>query len=79
VVKVAAIGKEIRREAMHESKHSHHRRQQWMTNTFITKMLLTGGVLRRDWRFWLGLFLMVAAINVFFMSVDLSLVPSSQP
>jgi hypothetical protein len=44
VVKVAAIGKEIRREAMHESKHSHHRRQQWMKNTFITKMLLTGGV-----------------------------------
>jgi hypothetical protein len=32
-----------------------------------------------DWRFWIGMFLMVVAISVYFMSDDLSLVPSSQP
>ncbi|MGB8472708.1 MAG: hypothetical protein WCE61_01335 [Candidatus Acidiferrum sp.] len=32
-----------------------------------------------DWRFWIGMFLMVVAISVYFMSDDLSLVPSSHP
>ncbi len=32
-----------------------------------------------DWRFWVGMFLMVVAITVYFMSDDLSLVPSSHP
>jgi hypothetical protein len=32
-----------------------------------------------DWRFWVGLVLMLVAISVYFMSDDLSLVPSSQP
>jgi hypothetical protein len=32
-----------------------------------------------DWRFWIAMFLMVVAITVYFMSDDLSLVPSSQP
>ncbi len=33
----------------------------------------------RDWRFWLGVLLMCAAITTYFMSDDLSLVPSSHP
>lgn len=32
-----------------------------------------------DWRFWICMFLMLVAITVYFMSDDLSLVPSSQP
>jgi hypothetical protein len=32
-----------------------------------------------DWRFWVGMCLMVVAIAVYFMSDDLSLVPSSRP
>ncbi|MGA2098476.1 MAG: hypothetical protein ABSH39_19445 [Candidatus Acidiferrum sp.] len=32
-----------------------------------------------DWRFWIGMFLMLMAITVYFMSDDLSLVPSSHP
>jgi len=32
-----------------------------------------------DWRFWVGLALMLVAISVYFMSDDLSLIPSSQP
>ncbi len=32
-----------------------------------------------DWRFWIGMCLMVVAITVYFMSDDLSLVPSSRP
>jgi hypothetical protein len=32
-----------------------------------------------DWRFWVGLVLMLVAISVYFMSDDLSLIPSSQP
>jgi hypothetical protein len=32
-----------------------------------------------DWRFWVGLVLMLVAIGVYFMSDDLSLIPSSQP
>jgi hypothetical protein len=32
-----------------------------------------------DWRFWVGMCLMVVAITVYFMSDDLSLVPTSRP
>ncbi len=29
----------------------------------------------QDWRFWIGVFLMFAAITIYFMTVDLSVVP----
>ncbi len=32
-----------------------------------------------DWRFWVGMCLMVVAITVYFMSDDLSLIPSTRP
>ncbi len=32
-----------------------------------------------DWRFWIGMVLMLVAVTVYFMSDDLSLIPSSQP
>jgi hypothetical protein len=33
----------------------------------------------RDWRFWIGVCFIFAAIAVYVMSVDLSLVPRSHP
>jgi hypothetical protein len=49
-----------------------------MASTFITNLFLAGGA-HRDWRFRVGLFQIIVAITVYFMSYDLSLVPSSQP
>jgi hypothetical protein len=32
-----------------------------------------------DWRFWIGMFLMLAAITIYVMSDDLALLPRGQP
>ena len=64
---------------MHESKHNHHPRAAVDGEHVPHQDVAYWRRAHRDWHFWLGLFLMVVAITVFFMSVDLSLVPSSQP
>ena len=33
----------------------------------------------RDWRVWVGLFFMLAAITIYVMSDNLALIPRSQP
>jgi hypothetical protein len=33
----------------------------------------------RDWRFWIGVFLFLAAITIYVMSDDLALIRHSQP
>jgi hypothetical protein len=35
--------------------------------------------MHQDWRFWVGVFFMVAAISVYVLTNNLSLVPSRQP
>ena len=64
---------------MHESTHNHHPQAAVDGEHVRHQDVAYWRRAHRDWRFWLGLFLMVVAITVFFMSVDLSLVPSSQP
>jgi hypothetical protein len=64
---------------MHESKHNQHQQVAVDGEHVHHEDVAYWRRAHRDWRFWLGLFLMVVAITVFFMSVDLSLVPSSQP
>jgi hypothetical protein len=51
----------------HDAEHVHHDDNSYWRRA------------HRDWRFWVGLFLMCAAIATYFLSDDLSLVPSSQP
>lgn len=49
--------------------------RQSMGNIFLRRQLLTGKRAHRDWRLWVGLFFMFAAITIYAMTVDLSLVP----
>lgn len=51
----------------HDDEHVHHEDSPYWRRA------------HRDWRFWVGLILMCAAIGTYFMSDDLSLVQSSQP
>ena len=45
----------------------------------VMNRILTGNVRIRDWRFWVGFVLMFAAITIYVMSDDLSLLPRRQP
>ncbi len=54
---------------MHEVKESHHhvkQRPYWQRA-------------HRDWRFWVGVVCIFAALAVYISTVDLSLVPSKHP
>ncbi len=65
---------------MHESKHDH--RHQVAVGDGQHVHHDDGPYWKRahhDWRFWIGMFLMMVAITVYLMSDDLSLVPSSHP
>jgi len=64
---------------MHESKHSHDQHGRQDGEHVHHDDSPYWGRAHRDWRFWVGLLLMCAAITVYFMSDDLSLAPSSQP
>ena len=64
---------------MHGSKHNHQPHAAVDGEHVPHQDVAYWRRTHRDWRFWLGLFLMVVAITVFFMSVDLSLAPGSQP
>ena len=64
---------------MHESKHSHHAHGVPDGEHVHQEHSPYWRRAHRDWRFWVRLFLMCAAITTYFMSDDLSLVPSSQP
>jgi hypothetical protein len=56
---------------MHESKHNRHQQVVADGEHVPHQDVAYWRRAHRDWRFWLGLFLMVVAITVFFMSVDL--------
>ncbi len=64
---------------MHERKHNHGQHiavdgQHVHYDTFPYWKRA-----HQDWRFWIGMLLMVVAITVYVMSDDLSLVLHSQP
>lgn len=62
---------------MHESKHHHGQKAVVDGEHVPHRDVAYWRRAHRDWRFWLGLCLMVVAITVFFMSVDLWLAPRS--
>ncbi len=64
---------------MHESKHHLHHQVAVDGEHVHHAGGPYGKRAHRDWRLWLGLLLMCVAITIYFMSDDLSLVPSSQP
>ncbi len=64
---------------MHESKHNNHPDVVLDGQHVHQEIAPYWRRAHRDWRFWIGLVLMVVAITVYFMSDDLSLVPSSRP
>jgi hypothetical protein len=64
---------------MHESKHNHHPRIVSDGEHVHRGDSPYWRRAHRDWRFWVGFLLMLVAITTYFMSDDLSLVPSSHP
>ena len=64
---------------MNDTKHSNHGRGQVDGEHVHHDRSPYWRRAHRDWRFWVGLFLMFAAISIYVMSDDLSLVPRTQP
>jgi hypothetical protein len=62
---------------MHKGKHNRHQQVVTDGEHVPHQDVAYWRRAHRDWRFWLGLCLMVVAIMVFFMSVDLWLAPRS--
>ena len=63
---------------MDESKHSHQRRGTDRDSIHDDHRPYWKRA-HHDWRFWVGLFFMFAAIIIYVMSDDLALLPRSQP
>ena len=64
---------------MHEDKHGHGHVRSVDGQHVLAENTPYWKRAHHDWRFWVGLVLMLVAISVYFMSDDLSLIPSSQP
>jgi hypothetical protein len=64
---------------MHESKHNQHQQVAVDGEHVHHETPPYWRRAHRDWRFWVGFLLMIAAITTYFMSDDLSLVPHGQP
>jgi hypothetical protein len=64
---------------MHEDHHGHSHAPSVDGQHVLPESAPYWKRAHHDWRFWVGLVLMLVAISVYFMSDDLSLIPSSQP
>ena len=63
---------------MHESNHGRHQDEVPDGEHVHREIPPYWRRAHRDWWFWLGLLLMCVAITTYFMSDDLSLVPSGK-
>ncbi len=64
---------------MNETKHSHHGHEVVDGEHIPRDSRPYWRRAHRDWRFWFGMFLFVAAITIYVMSDNLALVRRSQP
>jgi hypothetical protein len=64
---------------MDESKHNHHGHEVPDGEHIPQEHRPYWKRAHRDWRFWVGVFLFLAAITIYVMSDDLALVPRAQP
>jgi hypothetical protein len=64
---------------MDESKHSHQRHGGSGRDSSHDGQSPYWKRAHRDWRFWVGLVFMFAAISIYVMSEDLAWMPRSQP
>jgi hypothetical protein len=64
---------------MHKSKHRHHQHEVADGEHFHRDDFPYWRRAHRDWRFWVAVFFLFAAITIYFMSDDLAFVPGSQP
>lgn len=67
----------IERQAMHKSKHVHQRQTAIDGEHIPRDTTPYWKHAHRDWRLWVGLIFMFAAITIYVMTVDLSLVPGN--
>ena len=67
------------RESMTEIKHSHHRHEDPNSHSVHRDHGPYWKRAQRDWRFWVALFMMLAAISIYVLSDDLSWQPRTQP
>jgi hypothetical protein len=64
---------------MNEMKHGHHQHVGPNSDGIHHDRRPYWKCAHRDWRFWIGVVLMLAAMFVYLMSDDLSLRPRLQP
>jgi hypothetical protein len=63
---------------MGETKHVHQRERAVDGEHIPRDTVPYWKRAHRDWRIWVGLFLMLAAIGIYVVTVDLSVVPGNQ-
>ena len=66
-------------EPMSESKHSHPKHDELNPDSVEQRQLPYWKRAHRDWRFWIALILMFAAIIIYVMSDNLALLPCRPP
>jgi hypothetical protein len=64
---------------MNERKHSSHQHGGPVRDSIHHDQLPYWKRAHHDWRFWVGLVFMLAAITIYVMSDDLALLPRGQP
>ena len=64
---------------MNESKQNHHTHGESENDTMQKMHRPYWKRAHHDWRVWVGLFFMLAAITIYVMSNDLSFFPRGQP
>ncbi|HTZ76201.1 MAG TPA: hypothetical protein VMB47_19960 [Candidatus Aquilonibacter sp.] len=64
---------------MHEKKHVHQRERAVDGEHIPPDNVPYWRRAHRDWRLWVGLFFMLAAIAIYVFTVDLSVVPGNHP
>jgi ABC-type Zn2+ transport system substrate-binding protein/surface adhesin len=64
---------------MEKNRHSHHRHKEVDRDSIDHGHLPYWKRAHHDWRFWVGLSLMLAAMIIYVMSDDLSLIPHRAP
>jgi hypothetical protein len=67
------------KENMSENKHDHHQHEGYNVKRAHKENSPYWARAHHDWRFWVAVFLMFAAMVVYLMSDDLSFRPASQP
>lgn len=63
---------------MNEKEHKHPLHDRQGHNTGFHKRRIFKNGFHRDWRVWVGVFLMLAAILYYIMSEDFALAPRKQ-